>query len=219
MDRYLNREDAGRVLAQALSDYAKLPNILVLALPRGGVPVAYEIALALKIPLDVYVVRKLGVPGHEELAMGAIAMDGSMVLNDGVIRDLRISPEAIKRVTQAEKMELERRVQLFRGNQPQPEIKNKIIILVDDGIATGATMRAAIAAIRKSQPEKIILAVPVAEKVTCEKMSELVDEMICPLKPVYFNAVGAWYENFEQTSSEEVCELLEKSCHWTRRSN
>ena len=211
MDRYLNRESAGKILAQELDVYAKNPNTIVLALPRGGVPVAYEIAKALQAPLDVFVVRKLGVPGHEELAMGAIAMGGISILNENIIRDLQISPEAIKRVSQAEQKELERRVQAYRGKLPFPELKNRIVILVDDGIATGATIRAAVAALKKIGPAKLIVAVPVAEKSMCEKLTLLADQLLCPLCPLYFNAVGAWYDDFGQTSDEEVCSLLKKA--------
>lgn len=216
MDRYLNREDAGKRLAKELSAYAHTPELIVLALPRGGVPVAYEIAKSLHAPLDVFIVRKLGVPGHEELAMGAIAMGGTSVLNDHIIRELRISPEAIKRVTQEEQKELERRMQVYRDKQAFPGLENHTIILVDDGIATGATIRAAIAALKKHKPAKLIIAVPVAEKSTCEKLSSLVDEIICPLRPLYFNAVGAWYEIFDQTSDEEVRSLLKKAKHFLK---
>jgi putative phosphoribosyl transferase len=211
MDRYLDREAAGKVLAQELGSYAHKPETLVLGLPRGGVPVAFEIAKALSAPLDVFIVRKLGVPGQEELAMGAIAMGGISVLNENIIRDLKISPEAIKRVTQVEQKELERRIQTYRGSQPFPQLENRILILVDDGIATGATIRAAITALKKANPAKLIIAVPVAEKSMCEKLALMVDKMICPLRPLYFNAVGAWYEDFGQTSDEEVCSLLKKA--------
>ncbi|HSW70748.1 MAG TPA: phosphoribosyltransferase [Gammaproteobacteria bacterium] len=211
MDRYLNRQAAGQMLATALAQYAKKKEALVLALPRGGVPVGYEIAKALQTPLDVFIVRKLGVPGHEELAMGAIAMGGICILNDNIIRELRISPEAIKRVSQEEQKELERRIERYRGSQPFPTLSKRLIILVDDGIATGATIRAAVTALKKEKPAKLIIAVPVAEKSTCEKLSALVDQFICPLRPLYFNAVGTWYESFDQTSDEEVRSLLKKA--------
>lgn len=211
MDRYLNREDAGKQLAKELAIGKKLPEPLVLALPRGGVPVAYEIAKTLHAQLDVFVVRKLGVPGHEELAMGAIAMGGISVLNDSIIRELRISPEAIKRVMQAEQQEVERRIANYRGTQAFPVIRDRTVILVDDGIATGATIRAAITALKKEEPASIIVAVPVAEKSICEKLAQTVDLLICPLRPLYFHAVGAWYEHFEQTSDEEVRSLLIKA--------
>ncbi len=208
MDRYRDREDAGKCLARELKQYAHRENTLVLALPRGGVPVAYQIAQALNAPLDIFVVRKLGVPGHEELAMGAIAMGGCTFLNDNIIRELRISPEAIKRVAQEEQQELERRVSVYRGGKPYPTLQDRIIILVDDGIATGATIRVAVSALKKAQPAKLIVAIPVADKTICEKLSETVDQVICPLQPLYLNAVGAWYENFGQTSDEEVLALL-----------
>ena len=211
MDSYLNREHAGKILAQELKSYANIPDLLVLALPRGGVPVAYEIAIALHAPLDVFIVRKLGVPGHEELALGAIAMGGSSVLNEDIVRDLRISPKAIQQVTQTEQKELERRALAYRGPRPFPVLKDRNIILVDDGIATGATMRAAVLALKKLSPRKLIIAVPVAEKSICEKLAALVDQLICPLRPQYFNAVGAWYEVFDQTSDAEVRTLLKKS--------
>lgn len=211
MDRYLNREDAGKVLAQKLGEYANSDKAIILALPRGGVPVAYEIAKTLGLPLDVFIVRKLGVPGHEELAMGAIAMGGTTVLNDEIIRDLKISPDAIKRVSQTAQQELERRTQLYRGKKTLPNIKNQTVILVDDGIATGATIRVALNAIRKLSPNKIIVAVPVAEKSTCEKLSDMAEQIICPLRPLYFHAVGAWYEDFAQTSDEEVRFLLKSA--------
>ncbi len=211
MDRYLNRAAAGKILAQELKHYAQRPKTLVLALPRGGVPVAYEIAKALQTPLDVFVVRKLGVPGHEELAMGAIAMGGCSILNDDIIHDLKILPAALTRVTQEEEKELERRVALYRGAQPFPDLQNHLVILVDDGIATGATMRAAVIALKRNNPAKLIIAVPVAEKSMCATLSNMVDELICPLRPLDFHAVGAWYENFGQTSDEEVRTLLKKA--------
>lgn len=211
MDKYLNRQEAGLILADQLESYAHTPNLLVLALPRGGVPVAYEIAKRLKAPLDVFIVRKLGVPTHEELAMGAIAMGGCIVLNEEIIRELRISPTAIKRVAAAEKMELARREKVYRGSKAFPDMKDKTIILVDDGIATGATILAAIQAIRKEHPAKLIAAVPVAEKSIVEKIAAQVDLLICPLQPLYFYAVGSWYETFEQTADEEVLELLHKA--------
>lgn len=208
MDRYLNRQEAGQILAKKLAAYAKKPHSIVLALPRGGVPVAFEVARALHIPMDVFVARKLGVPAHEELAMGAIAQGGVSVLNENIIRELRIAPEAIKRRMEEEAKELERRVKAYRGKWPEPPIKDQTVIVVDDGIATGATMRAVIKALKQQQPAKLIIAVPVAEKSTYESFSKLVDEFICPLCPLYFNAVGSWYEKFDQTTDEEVLNLL-----------
>lgn len=211
MDRYTDRQEAGLVLAQALSSYTNQPNTLIFALPRGGVPIAYEIAKALHLPLDVFIARKLGVPGHEELAMGAIAMDGTTVLNDSIIRELFISSDAIKYVTQVEQQELERRAQSYRANQVFPNIQGKTIIVVDDGIATGATMRAVIKALKNYRPAKLIIAIPVAEKSMCEKIATSVDQFICPLRPLYFNAVGSWYTHFDQVSDEEVISLLKKA--------
>lgn len=208
MEKFFDRHEAGRVLAEQLKPYSKSSNAIVLALPRGGVPVAYEIAKALSIPLDVFIVRKLGVPGHEELAMGAIATGGMIVFNEEIVRDLHISKPAIDQVIQSEQQELQRRELSYRGNRPFPTLQNKTIILVDDGIATGATMRAAIKALHQQNPSKMIMAVPVAAFETCVEMEKLVDKIICPLKPHQFYAVGAWYENFPQTSDEEVFELL-----------
>ncbi|HSW93280.1 MAG TPA: phosphoribosyltransferase [Gammaproteobacteria bacterium] len=208
MEKFFDRHAAGMVLAEQLKSYSKNPNAIVLALPRGGVPVAYEIAKALSVPLDVFVVRKLGVPEHEELAMGAIATGGTVVFNDEIVRELHISKFAIDQVIQSEQEELKRRESAYRGNRPFPVLKDKTIILVDDGIATGATMRAAIMALRKQNPANIVMAVPVAPFSTCVEMEGWVDKIICPLKPYQFYAVGAFYENFSQTSDEEVFELL-----------
>lgn len=210
MEKYRNRQEAGKMLAQALNYYANQKDVLVLGLPRGGVPVAFEIAQALHAPLDVFIVRKLGVPGHEELAMGAIAMDGAQVFNEEIIRELAIPQAAISRVIASEEEELKRRELSYRGNRPFPTIKDKTIILVDDGIATGATMRAAIKALRQLKPVRIIVAVPVAEIGMCETMQSLVDQFICPMRPSYFYAVGAWYEDFSQTTDEEVYTLLKE---------
>lgn len=211
MDRYRDREAAGKILAGALKAYAKKPSVLVFGLPRGGVPVAYEIAKALGAPLDIMVARKLGVPDHEELAMGAIASGGVTILNESIIRELRISPEAIRRVAQEEKIELDRRLKTYRGNRSFPELKNHTIIIVDDGIATGATIRAVIKAAKALSPAKIIVAVPVAEKSVCDRIKKEVDELICPLQPLYFNSVGSWYEVFNQTTDEEVIDCLQKA--------
>jgi len=208
MDKYADRQEAGQILAKMLSAYANEPNTLILALPRGGVPVAYEIAKKLRLPLDVFLVRKLGVPGQEELAMGALAMGGISFLNDQLIHDLDISPAILKGVSLTETRELERRDKLYRGKRPFPLLKNKTLILVDDGIATGATLLAAIKALAQSNPAKIIVAVPVAEKSIIEKITNQVAQVVCPLQPVDFYSVGHWYESFEQVSDEEVLALL-----------
>jgi putative phosphoribosyl transferase len=208
MEKFRNRHHAGKVLAEELKAYAYNPKVIVLGLPRGGVPVAYEIAKALEVPLDVFIVRKLGVPGHEELAMGAIASGDVTVFNERVLKEIEISKFMVDQVIQLEQQELKRREQLYRGEHQFPVLKGKIIILVDDGIATGATMRAAIKALQKQKPKKIIIAVPVAALSTCKEMEPLVDIMICPQKPELFYAVGAWYEDFSQTEDEEVSSLL-----------
>jgi predicted phosphoribosyltransferase len=208
--KYDDRTQAGKVLAENFRGLTNHKDILVLALPRGGVPVAYEIAKTLNAPLDVFIVRKLGVPTHEELAMGALATGGVTVFNEEIVRQLHIPKEMMDEVIEKEKVELARREAAYRGNKPLPEIKNKTIILVDDGIATGATMRAAVKALRLLKPAKIIIAIPVAEYNTCQEMEKIADEVICPLKPTMFYAVGAWYENFPQTTDEEVCELLKR---------
>lgn len=211
MNKFSDRHDAGRVLASLLTAYANHSDAIVLALPRGGVPVAYEIANALALPLDIFVVRKLGVPGHEELAFGAIASGDVIVFNSEIVNDLKIPKSAIDQVIKAEQKELQRRDVAYRGTQPFPVLKDKIIILVDDGMATGATMRAAIEATRKQQPRYLIVAVPVAADSTCQEMAPLVDEFICPLRPHDFYAVGVWYDEFLQTTDEEVHQLLQAS--------
>lgn len=209
--KYLNRVEAGQTLAAELKEYADREDVIVLALPRGGVPVAFEIAKALRVPLDVFIVRKLGVPGHSELAMGALAMGGVSVFNEDIISQLNIPKEAIDEVIEDENEELKRRVDVYRENHVFPPLKDQTIILVDDGIATGATMRAAIKALRKLAPAKIIVAVPVADKGMCEKMQPLTDKLVCPMRPTQFYAVGAWYEDFSQTEDDEVRDLLKKS--------
>jgi putative phosphoribosyl transferase len=211
MDKFTDRQEAGTTLAKYLKDYANQPNIIILALPRGGVPVAYEIATALAIPLDIFIVRKLGVPGHEELAMGAIASGGTVIFNEPLMHNLNLEQSSINNVLKVEQKELLRRELLYRGNRPFPNLLGKTIILVDDGIATGSTMFAAIKALRTYKPASIIIAVPVAAHETYEEMSRLVDKIICPLQPINFYAVGLWYENFSQTSDREVIKLLQKS--------
>ncbi|STX29377.1 phosphoribosyltransferase [Legionella beliardensis] len=211
MDKYQDRQAAGKVLAKHLKDYANKTNTIVLALPRGGVPVAYEVASALSLPLDVFIVRKLGVPWHKELAMGAIASGGCKFFNQEVIESLEIAQDDIDKVIQKEEKELQRRELLYRNNQPLPNFYNKTIILVDDGIATGATIRAAIKALKNSKPASIIVSVPVAALSTYKEMTRLVQRVVCPLKPVHFYAVGLWYAHFPQTTDAEVTELLRKA--------
>jgi predicted phosphoribosyltransferase len=189
--------------------YAGDPNLLVLALPRGGVPVAYEVAKRLAAPLDVFLVRKLGVPGQEELAMGAIASGGLRVLNPDVVRHLRIPQDVINLAAAREGQELRRREHEYRGERPPPDVRGLTVLLVDDGLATGSTMRAAAAALRKLAPAKLVVAVPVAAPETCDEFRDEVDDVLCPVTPEPFLAVGVWYEDFSQTSDEEVRELLE----------
>lgn len=205
---YVNRQQAGQVLADLLHDYAVKENSLILALPRGGVPVAYEIATKLCLPMDIFIVRKLGVPGHEEYAMGAIASGGVVVFNEDVVQGLHINSTAIEEVLQKEERELERREQVYRANKSPLQLTGKTVILVDDGIATGYTMRAAIAALKQKNPAELIVAVPVAARSTCAEMANLVNKIICPLQPANFYAVGLWYDDFSQTSDEEVMHLM-----------
>lgn len=210
MKKYLNRSEAGKILAQALREYANQDDIIVLALPRGGVPIGYEVAIGLTLPLDVFIVRKLGVPGHEELAMGAIASGGVVFLNEKIIRDLNIPKKMIDQVIQKETNEIKRREMEYRGHRPTPDFSQKIIILVDDGIATGATLRAAIKSLRNISVKQIIVAAPVGANDTCDDLATLVDKLICPLRPEYFEAVGQWYEDFDQTTDREVTFLMSK---------
>jgi predicted phosphoribosyltransferase len=211
MIRFKNRIEAGRFLAGQLSAYANRPDTLVLALPRGGVPVAYEVAAALGAPLDVFQVRKLGLPGHEELAMGAIATGGVRVLNHDVVEYLRIPEEVIDEVTARERRELERRERLYRDGRPARSTRDRVVILVDDGLATGSTMRAAVLALRQRQPASIVVAVPVAAKQICGELRAEADEVFCAVTPDPFYAVGLWYEDFSQTTDEEVRELLARA--------
>jgi predicted phosphoribosyltransferase len=207
---FRDRTEAGRRLAAELQAYADRRDVVVLALPRGGVPVAFEVARALHAPLDVFVVRKLGLPGHEEVAMGAIATGGVRILND-VVRRLGISEAVIEAVTAKERRELERRERLYRGDRPSPDVRRSTVILVDDGLATGSTMRAAIAALRKLGPARIVVAVPVGAADTCEEFQAEADETVCAVMPEPFHAVGQWYRDFSQTSDAEVHELLERA--------
>jgi predicted phosphoribosyltransferase len=203
-----NRTEAGRQLAEKLDKYAGREDVIVLGLPRGGVPVAYEVAKRLRAPLDVFVVRKLGVPGFEELAAGAIASGGVRVLNEDVMRAIPHADEVIEAVTAREAAELERREQIYRQGRPPPELRGRIVILVDDGLATGATMRAAIKALRQRGVAKIVVAVPVGPPDTCREIEQEADETICLSTPAFFQAVGQYYEDFSQTSDEDVRELL-----------
>jgi predicted phosphoribosyltransferase len=205
---FADRVHAGQLLAGALRKYADRSDVIVLGLPRGGVPVAYEVAKRLHVPLDVMVVRKLGVPGWEELAMGAVASGGVRVINDEVVRGANISPESIERAAAAELQELHRREIAYRGHTGSPDVKDKTVILIDDGIATGSTIRAAIQALRQQGPARIVIGVPTAAADTCDKLVPMVDEMITLIRPIYFHAVGQWYENFEQTTDAEVKQLL-----------
>jgi predicted phosphoribosyltransferase len=205
---FADRRDAGRILAGLLLKYANRDDVLVLALPRGGVPVAVEVAQALRAPLDVFIVRKLGVPGHDELAMGAIATGGVRVLNEDVVGALGLSAKVIDAVAAREEKELERRERIYRGARTPPEVRERTVILVDDGLATGSTMRAAVAALRKQRPARIVVAVPVAAPETCEEFKTEVDETVCAATPRMFDGVGRWYEDFSQTSDDEVHELL-----------
>lgn len=213
--RFRDRSEAGRRLAAALEGYAGRRNLLVLALPRGGVPVGFEVARALKAPLDVMLVRKLGVPGHEELAMGAIASGGVRILSDDVIAAFGITDRVIAAVAAQEQEELDRREKLYRDNRPSPLIRGRTVILVDDGLATGSTMRAAGLAIRAQNPEHLVVAVPVAPAETCAALRREVDDVICAASPEPFFAVGNWYEDFSQTSDAEVHELLERADSFT----
>lgn len=207
---FRDRTQAGQMLARKLSAYANRQDVIVVALPRGGVPVAFEVAKALNVPLDVCIVRKLGVPHHKELAMGAIAAGGVRVLNYDVVSWLGISSKTIDEVAAKELRELQRRDRVYRGECPPLDVRNRTVILIDDGIATGSTMRAAIAILRQQQPQRIIVAVPVAPLETYRELQAEVDEVVCLLTPEPMNAIGLWYENFSQTTDEEVRELLAK---------
>jgi predicted phosphoribosyltransferase len=208
LQRFRNRTDAGRQLAAKLAAYANRPDVLVLALPRGGVPVGFEVARALGAPLDIFLVRKLGVPGYEELAMGAVATGGVRVLNDEIVRGLGISEHGIDAAAARELQELARRERLYRGDRPPPSIADRTIILADDGLATGATMRAAIQALRQQEPCRIVVAVPTSSLDTCKVLESVADEVICAITPEPFFAVGHWYEDFTQTTDDEVRDLL-----------
>jgi predicted phosphoribosyltransferase len=209
--RFADRHDAGRFLASRLGEYAGRRDVVVLALPRGGVPVGYEVARALGAPLDVFLVRKLGVPGREEFAMGAIASGGVRVLNPDAVRLLGIPPEVIEHAARREGEELRRRERAYRDDRPPPDVRGKTVVLVDDGLATGSTMRAAAEALRRLSPAQIVVAVPVAADSTCDEFRGVVDRVVCAVTPVPFYAVGMWYEDFSQTTDQEVRELLARA--------
>jgi putative phosphoribosyl transferase len=217
-DIFRNRIEAGQLLAGKLMRYANQPNVIVLGLPRGGVPVAFEVANALYAPLDVFVVRKLGVPGHRELAMGAIATGRVRVLDEEVVRGLGIPMEVIDAVTAEEERELKRRELAYRGSYSEPEVSGKTVILIDDGIATGSTMRAAVRALN-AHPARLIVAVPTAAGSTYLELRPEVDELVALMTPEPFYAVGVWYQDFGQTSDAEVTDLLERARSCTASPN
>lgn len=208
MRLFADRADAGRQLASGLAEYARQESTVVLALPRGGVPVGVEVAASLDAPLDVYVVRKLGVPGREELAMGALAGDGTCVVDDELVESLGVTPEELDAAVARESTEIARRERAYRDARPAPELKGKTVIVVDDGLATGATMRAAAIALRRHNPAKLVVAVPVAAPRTCASLAQEVDRVVCAFTPEPFHAVGLYYENFDQVGDDEVRRLL-----------
>jgi putative phosphoribosyl transferase len=214
--RFANRREAGKVLAALLARYRNNPQVVTLALPRGGVPVAFEIADALGSPLDVFVVRKLGLPGHPEFAIGAIASGGVQVLSDDVVRLYGVRQAELDGIVQRERAELDRREREYRRGRPLIDLHHKTAILVDDGLATGASMRAAVQAVRANEPSRVVVAVPVGAPQTCEEFTDIADEVVCARKPQPFSAVGLWYLDFSQTSDEEVRQLLEEREHERR---
>jgi predicted phosphoribosyltransferase len=211
---FRDRTDAGKFLANKLVDYANRSDVLVLALPRGGVPVAFEVAKFLRAPMDLFLVRKLGVPGHEEAAMGAIASGGIVVLNENMVEALGIPDDVVGDVIERERHELERRERIYHSASPKIDVDGRIVILVDDGLATGSTMRAAAQALRRQTPKRVVVAVPVGAPDTCDEFCHEVDEVICAVEPERFYAVGMWYEDFSQITDEEVKQLLEKASQW-----
>jgi len=210
---FRDRVDAGRRLARELADYAGRDDVLILALPRGGVPVAYEVARALDLPLDVFIVRKLGLPMHEEYAMGAIASGGVRLLDEKVIRMAGVTEAQVAAVAAQEQLELERRERQYRGDRPDFDLRGKTVLLVDDGLATGFSMRAAVEALRAERPVWIVVAVPVSAPETCDAFRDIADDIICAVTPEPFMAVGLWYEDFSQTTDEEVHDLLARARH------
>jgi predicted phosphoribosyltransferase len=208
---FRDRSEAGRWLADRLKGYARRPDVIVLALPRGGVPVGFELARALEVPLDVFLVRKLGLPGQEELAMGAIASGGVRVLNDEVVQALAVPTGVIDGVARKEEQELRRREEAYRGAQPPPDVRGRVAMLVDDGLATGSTMRAAVRAVKQMEPARVVVAVPVAAASTRDEIGAEVDEIVCETPPEPFLAVGRWYEDFSQTTDDEVRDLLRRA--------
>ena len=216
---FANRAEAGRLLAEKLEKYVNRNDVVVLGLPRGGVPVSYEVAKRLHAPRDVFIVRKLGVPGFEELAAGAIASGGVRVLNEAVVRAIPFAGEAIEAVTARETAELQRREQIYREGRPPPELRNRTVILVDDGLATGATMRAAVKALRQQDAATIIVAVPVGPADTCGELGQEADEAICLSTPPFFQAVGQYYEDFSQTSDDDVRDLLTRAAQEMPQAN
>jgi len=214
---FRNRIEAGQVLARRLQQYKNQPDVLILGLPRGGVPVAYEVARELNAPLDVFVVRKLGVPGHEELGMGAIATGGVRILHEGIIREIGISPQTIEAVSAREQAELDRRERLYRGDRPAPTIESRTVVIVDDGLATGSTMKAAIQAVRQQSPRQVIVAVPTAPSETCEQLKESADHVVCALTPEPFFSVGGSYADFTQITDGEVRDLIASAANISSR--
>lgn len=216
MTAFKNRTEAGRKLAKKLLPYTHRSDVLILALPRGGVPVAFEVAKALSVPLELCLVRKLGVPGHPELAMGAIAQGGSIVLNEDIIQWRRISPETLEGVIHKEREELERRSRRYQGDRAPLPLHNRTVIIVDDGIATGSTLRAAISTLKQQQPSGIIVAVPVAPPPICQELTAEVDRIVCLNMPTHLCSVSLWYDDFSQTTDEEVCRLLARAARQTK---
>ena len=216
--RFADRPAAGRALAAELRQYAGREDLLVLALPRGGVPIAREVAGALGAPLDLFLVRKLGTPGHPELAMGAIASGGGRVLNDDVVRWYGLTPDIVERIAVEEQRELERREDIYRAGRPAIPVKGRVVILVDDGLATGASMRAAVQAVRQHQPARVVVAVPVGAPETCQDLASVADDVVCARTPRPFSAVGLWYDDFTQTTDEEVRQILRDAVRFTPRA-